>query len=170
MPGAGDVRIAATSDAPVSPIVAGASELRAKAEEAIARMGGAVFPFPIKASISPDGKVSISSSGNGPDGQNGLNGQGTDSVREILKPGYRTTEFWLVAWIVGLTLLDSLFGQLPASRATLLSACIGGGYSLCRSGLKALRYIQSADADQTRAAMESESAHREHQLALEKLK
>ena len=71
--------------------------------------------------------------------------------QSLLKPGLKTTEFWVSAGIIGLTLLNAALGQLPASDATRYAAIVGGVYTVSRFLLKALHAAH--DAELNKAAL-----------------
>ena len=65
-----------------------------------------------------------------------------------IKPGYKTTEFWLAVIVVLGTTLDSLAGSLPNKYAALVAAVAAGLYSVGRGIAKRPPSVLDASAAQ----------------------
>jgi len=80
-------------------------------------------------------------------------------VVPLLRPGHKTTEFYVLSGIIVLTLLESLLGQLPAPQATTTAAFVGVLYTVCRVGLKVLDAIHAAQSIQRQDQLAMEAKH-----------
>lgn len=53
-----------------------------------------------------------------------------------IKPGWKTTEFWLSLLSQGVTLIGALKGIIPADKAAMIMAVISGIYGIVRAVTK----------------------------------